>query len=208
MLTVICVLKSGGAYNPEWVRKLRDGVRRNLTVPYMFKCISDVDVPCFRVPLKADWPAWWAKLYLFKQGVLTGPTLYLDLDTVIVGNIDSLSDLRPDFAMLHNFHDANVPASGVMWFRRVPTEVYKKFMQKPWQYIEYYNRFRTGNHIGDQAFIYDTLYKDIGFIENPGIKSYKKHCKDGLPKDASVVCFHGLPRPDHVKDEWMGKHWI
>lgn len=208
MLTVACVLKSGGAYDAEWVRRLRDGVARNLTVPHEFKCISDVPVPCYRIPLLVDWPAWWAKLYLFKPGILKTPTLYLDLDTVITGNIDSLSDLPQKFAMLHNFHDHNVVGSGVMWFREVPTQVYKRFIQKPWAFIEYYNRFHTGNHIGDQAFISDTLNRKVDFIDSDQIKSYKKHCKAGLPEDASLVCFHGLPRPDHVKDEWMGRHWV
>ena len=28
--------------------------------------------------------------------------------------------------------------------------------------------------------------------------SYKLHCKDGVPEDASVVCFHGKPRPHEI----------
>ena len=207
MLTVSCVLRSGGMYDAEWVRKLRDGVARNITVPYKFVCISDVDVPCKRINLDVDWPAWWAKLFLFKPGIVKGPTLYLDLDTVCVGNMDDLSDMEQDFAMLHNFHDSNVVASGVMWLRSAPHEIYNKFAQKPWDWIEYYQQFRKGNHVGDQAFIADTLHKDVKFIENTRIKSYKKHCRNGLPADASIVCFHGIPRPSEIRDAWMSEHW-
>jgi len=58
MFTVICVLRSGGQYDAEWVRKLRDGVKRNLARPHRFVCLSDVDVPCERIPLQHDWPGW------------------------------------------------------------------------------------------------------------------------------------------------------
>lgn len=208
MLNVVCVLKSGSYYTPEWVEKLHRGVDKYMTIPHRFACLSDVPVNCVRIPLKHDWPAWWAKIELFRRGAFKLPALYLDLDTVITGNIDSLADIDHDFAMLRNFHDRNVVASGVMWFRKVPTEVYKQFCENPWGYIQHYQQFKVGNHMGDQGFIADHLDPaKIGFIENPAIKSYKKHCREQLPQDASVVCFHGAPRPWEVKHEWMTRCW-
>lgn len=203
----MCVLRSE-PYTEEWVAKLKRGVARTLKTPHKFKCLTaNKSVPCERIPMKHDWPAWWAKLELFRPGVITGPTLYLDLDTICVGDMDDLSDLDQDFAMLHNFHDPSVVGSGVMWFRKPPHEVYTKFAQKPWEWMEYYQQYRTGNHIGDQAFIADTLRKNVSFIENTRIKSYKKHCREALPDDTSIVCFHGLPRPEHVKTDWMERCW-
>lgn len=206
MLNVVCVLKSGGQYDATWVEKLQRGVARNLSLPHRFVCFSDVPVPCDRIKLRHDWPAWWSKVELFRRGALTQPSLYLDLDTVITGPLESFFG-APDFAMLHNFHDPKVVGSGVMWFGKVPHEVYRKFSQKPWDYIQYYQQFIKGNHVGDQAFVADTLH-NIGFIENPRIKSYKKHCREGLPPDTSIVCFHGVPRPDQVRAEWMKEHWV
>lgn len=206
MLTIACVLKSGGQYDASWVEKLKRGVDRHLSIKHHFVCLSDIPVPCKRIALKHDWPAWWSKIELFRKGVLKNDTLYLDLDTVITGNMDDVVNQSSDFAMLKNFHDDKMVGSGVMWFRKVPHEVYDKFVQKPWEWIEYYQKFKFGNHVGDQAFIYDTLF-GIDFIESDRIKSYKKHCREELPQDASIVCFHGLPRPDQIRKEWMKEHW-
>lgn len=209
MLTVLCVLKSGGIYDAEWVRKLRDGVARNLGV-HRFLCLSDVDVPCERIPLEHEWPGWWSKLEAFRPDVITGPTLYLDLDTVITGGIDC-SRCEGSFLMLQNFWTADMVGSGVMWFsgKDVPSKVYDKFARQPDAYIAHYARHRDGSYVGDQAFIWDSLNRDVRRINEfvPGIKSYKMHCVRDLPEDACIVCFHGSPRPNEVTASWMSENW-
>ena len=69
MITILCVLKSGGVYDIEWVRKLRDGVSRNLSQEHRFVCLSDVPVPCRRIPIEHHWPGWWSKIEMFKPGL-------------------------------------------------------------------------------------------------------------------------------------------
>ncbi len=213
MLSVLCVLKSGGVYSAEWVAKLQRGIERNLDRPHRFVCLSDIEVPCERIPLENDWPGWWSKIALFKPGVITGPSLYLDLDTILSGpiNVTELLNNGPDFAMLQNFWVEDMVGSGVMWFsgENVPHQVYSKFVRQPDAYIAHYARNENGPYIGDQAFIFDTLGRDVPFINDylTGIKSYKLHCKRRLPEDASIICFHGVPRPSEVKAEWMERHW-
>ncbi len=210
MLDVICVLRSGGVYDGEWVRKLKDGVARNLTIKHRFRCLSDVDVPD-REPLKHDWPGWWSKIELFAPGVITRRTLYLDLDTVITGSLDAVMDIRPDFAMLRNFWTHDMVGSGVMWFSGtdVPHKVYEKFVRQPQAYMEHHKRHEEPPYIGDQAFIWDAIAEDIPKINDhfEGIKSYKLHSMRRLAPDAKIVCFHGLPRPNEVKHDWMEEHW-
>src|SRR5262245_61940013 len=87
MLTIACVLKSGGIYDATWVARLRDGVARHLPLTHRFVCLSDVEVPCERIPLEHDWPGWWAKVELFK---LKAPVLFFDLDTAIVGDLENI----------------------------------------------------------------------------------------------------------------------
>ena len=42
----------------------------------------------------------------------------------------------------------------------------------------------------------------------PGqVVSYKVHCKDGLPKDARLVKFHGKPRIHDCNDPWVQEAW-
>ena len=41
--------------------------------------------------------AWWLKAYLFsREAGLTGPVLYLDLDTVVCGDLENLAALARD----------------------------------------------------------------------------------------------------------------
>ena len=210
MLTVICVLKSGGdVYDQSWVEKLKAGVERNLTIPHEFVCLSDVEVPCKRIPLQHDWKCWWSKIELFRKGVITEPTLYLDLDTVIVGNINALARQQSDFAMLPNVNVKGMVGSGIMWFNEVPHHVYEKFAKMPQCYIEHHERNANAStcYIGDQAFIHDALNNNVDTITTDGIKSFKHDCRNRLPIDASVVCFHGKPRPNEVHNEWMERYW-
>ena len=209
MFTVSCVLKSGGVYNAEWVAKLQRGVSRHLSVPYRFVCLSDVDVPCERIKLKHNWPGWWSKIELFSDDIDISPHLYLDLDTVITGNLEAFTDLPYDFAMLRNFTYPDMVGSGVMWFREVPHQVYTKFLKMPECYMAHHERMVDAetSYIGDQAFIWDALNRKVDALDNLPIKSYRYHCRYRLLPDTSLVCFHGSPRPPEVKADWMKEHW-
>jgi hypothetical protein len=204
MIVVLCVCKSGGEYNAEWVRKLKDGVSRNLTVAHDFRCLSDLDLPD-RIPLRHSWPGWWSKIEMFRE--ITGPTLYLDLDTVVTGSLDYLASLEADFAMLRNFHMPEFVGSGVMWFGKSQKHVYDRFCEKPFKWIEYHERKADGPYLGDQAFIWESMKRKVEHLPMERIKSYKFHCKDGLPENTSLVCFHGLPKLPTVKADWIERHW-
>lgn len=209
MITVMCVLKSGGAYDSEWVAKLKRGVERNLSVPHRFVCLSDVAVPCERIPLTHDWPGWWSKVECFAPSLITGKTLYLDLDTILTGPLEPFTDLPYDFAMLRNFHDNEMVGSGVMWFKeRAPEGVYERFIQGPERIMDHYQKVKLGSYRGDQAFIWDALGREVNKIESPTLRSYKVHCRNGLPEGTSIVCFHGRPRPIEINPPWLKQHWI
>lgn len=208
MLKVFCVCKSGAEYDAEWVRKLRDGVARNLTVPYEFFCLTDLALDLDAVttiPLRHNWPGWWSKLELFREA--REESLYLDLDSVVVGNIDHLRG--PDFTAIRNFHDPQMIGSAVMWFPRPMKHVYDRFCEKPHKWIAFHEKRRDGPYLGDQAFIWDSLGRTVAQfdMEKFGIVSYKFHCRNGLPKDARLVCFGGKPKAYEVKADWLEKHW-
>lgn len=213
MLDVICVCRSGGGYDASWVAKLRDGVARNIDRPHRFRCLSDIEVPCERIQLQHDWPGWWSKVELFRAGVIERPTLYLDLDTVIVSpmQLNGLLQGGPDFAMLQSFWQADMVGSGVMFFSgdNVPHHIYEKFVKQPEAYIRHYKRNASGPYVGDQAYIWDCMKHEVPRINDylPGIKSYKMHCIKRLPEDASIVCFHGSPKLPDVDHDWIRKCW-
>lgn len=219
MLTVLCVLKSGGVYDAEWVGKLHRAVTRNLSVPHQFWCLSDVPVPSPRIPLEHNWPGWWSKVELFRPGVYSGPTVYLDLDTVIVRNIDALASLRCEFGMLRGFGRKYYVGSGVMFFSKPRTDIYDAFLRAPDELMSRYeanpnNEHGAGNaHRGDQAFIYDTVgNKAIARLtdEVPGlIECYPKTVEEKLPRSCGVVCFKGKTKPPAaMQHAWCAENWI
>lgn len=194
MLTVACVLKSGGIYDATWVARLRDGVARHLPIEHRFVCLSDVDVPCERIPLEHDWPGWWAKIELFK---LPGRVLFFDLDTAIVGELADVAAVADNaaLAMLRDFYRlGDGLGSGVMAWDDddLVVTLYRAFAADPARIMQDY---RAG---GDQSFI--ETYFDDRLVTRwqdalPGqIVSYKVHCRNGIPPDARVVCLHGRPK--------------
>jgi hypothetical protein len=192
VLTVACVLRAGGIYDATWVERLRDGVKRHLPMQYRFVCLSDVDVPCERMPLEHNWPGWWAKVELFK---LPGPVLYFDLDTAIVGDLRDIAAKAhaPQLTMLRDFYAPEHHGSGVMsWWSGRVQELYNTFAADPAREM---NKRRA--RMGDQAFIEESYPHEIRCWQDelPGqIVSYKAHCRSGVPSDARVVCLHGKPK--------------
>lgn len=193
MLSVACVLKSGGIYDATWVVRLQAMVAKHLPIEHRFVCLSDVHVPCERIPLEHDWPGWWSKVELFK---LSGPVLFLDLDTAIVGDLSDIAvhAMCSRFTMLRDFYAPGHFGSGVMaWGGEPPAGLYGSFTLNPEAMIR-----AKRARMGDQAFIEET-YK--GVIDGwqdilPGqIVSYKVHCPGGVvPWSARIVCLHGKPK--------------
>lgn len=217
MLTVACVLRSGGIYTAEWVRKLRDGVARNLSLPHKFVCLSDVDVPCERIPLVTDWRGWWSKLELLRYGLFVGPVLYLDLDSVVVGSLDAIAAYPHRFTMAHEFYRPTMLCSTAMAWHGDYSFIYEAFEAEPERFMNIYDHEmpRRSGRIGDQAFIEDQLkaagdpvatFRDL-FGER-SIASYKVHrCEDAPPSDAAVVTFHGRPKMTDIKNGWVADAW-
>lgn len=213
MLTVACVLKSGGLYNAEWVAKLQRGVARHLTLPYRFMCFSDVDVPCERIPLRHNWPGWWSKLEIFAEPI-DGTTLYLDLDSVVVGSLDAIAAYPHRMTMAHEFYRPHLLCSTAMAWSGDYSFIYRDFAADPVGLAHRYDSVLPGGRIGDQALIEDSLtnrhvdtFRDL-FGER-SIASWKVHVRDqGFDGSEAVVAFHGSEKPQNLQHiEWIRNAW-
>lgn len=211
MLTVATVLRTGPEYRPYHVQTLRDGVAKYLTIPFRFVCLTDypfhqIGAGMELIPLKHGWPGWWSKIELFAKGVLEGPVLYLDLDTIPCGSLDEIA-LGHRFTMLQNFWRADRVGSGVMAWRIDMSQIYEAFKLAPQFHMA---EFNDANKWGDQAFILKHAPMDPERFQTKfpdRIVSYKMHCRPGMdpknptpgetrvPEGASLICFHGQPRP-------------
>lgn len=115
-VNVLCV-KWGDYYGPEYVNRLYAGVKRNLSRPFRFVCVTDdpkgladgvepVPVPPDPGVKGRQWPNIFIKLCLFRDGFadLSGATLFLDIDQLVTGPLDRFFDYRPgEFCIIHNW---------------------------------------------------------------------------------------------------------
>jgi len=196
---VICVLRSGGTFMPDHVYALYRNLTRSFTVPFELHALADVPVTCdVYHGLENDWPGWWSKMELFRPGLFDDGdrVVYMDLDTVLVGNVDWLFDFNGSFVVLKAFQ-RNRWATSLPWDR---------FTVNPRVCMAMY---RGG---GDQRFLMKQMEGNIecAFWQDlfpDRVVSYKRHVllmEDMQPSQDSVVCFHGNPRPWDVS----GARWI
>ena len=224
-VNVVC-LKWGDRYGAFYVNRLYDGVRRNLSRPFRFVCFTDEPeglVPGVEVcpvpprpeglPEKRKWPTVYTKLSLFKDGCggLSGPTLFLDIDQIIVGPLERFFDYRPgEFCIIHN------------WI-----EFYKRIFRKAPQIgnsscfrfeagasnavYEFFLREKddpTKRHLfanGSQKLQTRAMFSagKVNWWPTDWVCSFKRQCippfplnrflEPRQPKGASVIAFHGHP---------------
>jgi len=196
---ILTVLRHGGEYKVEHVQRLFRQAPGLMV-------LSDVDVPGVpRIPMRNRWPGWWSKMNLFDPDI-PGDLLYMDLDTTVVGEIDDLRETGRT-TMLADFYWPERLASGFMYLTEADrAKVWNLWGESPDHHMV---RHRQG---GDQSFIASVLPDALRWQDtHPGrVVSYKAHIAapgmagfnsrrsqgDGfIPAGASVVCFHGSPRP-------------
>lgn len=192
-LRVATVLRSGGEYTPTHVERLEAQI---------VTWAPSLDLICLTDYAEASWlgndiqltrgyPGWWSKMELFRPDI-EGDILYFDLDTTIVGPLDEFD--RGVVTLLRDFYRPGRLGSGLMFLpESARRAVWDKWIEKPEYYIANTRR-------GDQGFL-ETVWLDSALRWQdvlPGkVVSYKVDVRPAgaSPPGASVVCFHGKPRP-------------
>lgn len=197
MLTVYSVYW-GDKYSADYVYLLRDMVARNLSVPHLFKCITDHELDGIDTikPIEPSWEGWWQKIQIFHFA--DGPSLYFDLDVVITDSLDQIARYAAicgTLAAAKNWGQSGhggIQSSVMAWdgtFRAPYQEFdYEKDSKRLW---------------GDQEFLSELL--EDNYFALPGVYSYKYHCRDQgkPPEDAAVIAFHGKPDPHECNEQWI-----
>ena len=226
MINVIC-LKWGNKYSADYVNRLLNMVKYNISSPFNFYCLTDdkknladgviaVDLP--DIPLEG----WWFKLYLFKDGLLSlkdgSKILFLDLDIIITGNIDPLFTYDQETLCISSDINESRYNSSVMFFKTGKFGfIWDSFyIQKDWIMEKMH---------GDQDWI-EYIYKGATIYPKSMIKSFKidlnsktpysfgklgKNLRKRFPKLApkgetpypektAIVLFHGKPDPKDVME--------
>lgn len=217
--TIACVW-TGTKYPVEYVEKLATMVDRHLPRgdTYRFVVLTDrpheVDHDAIDVS-RLGLPGWWAKLALFDPELRDDSYwYYLDLDTVVVGDLTPLVRQRPEFGVCRNFARL---AGAERWPCRYGScllglapgwggDVWRIFNEKPHAWMD-----RAGRY-GDQLVLdwlapTATFWQDVlppGFLLN---KRDLHQFPEAAPSDTSLVVFGGRSRPDNCSIPWVRDAW-
>lgn len=161
-----------------------------------FECLSDIEIPGVNCrKLKRNWPGWWSKLELFDPE-LPGDFLFVDLDTVIVGDLEDIEGVSK-LTLLRDFYRDGKRlkeglGGGLCYLPDAARRpVWDDFTANPLLSMRLYPR-------GDQ-FLFEKHYLNTAARWQdvlPGqVVSWKVNCQNGVPPEARVICMHGQPRP-------------
>ena len=206
-------------------------VARHMTIPYEFVCLTDDLTPIEGVrsivqPNVGYARGWWHKVHMFDPTLpIEGRILYFDLDVVIHNNIDKLGNTHTsEFMGIHDFNRTfynnwiNLNSSVMAWNHRTQNHIWNQFKTNQNEALRLH---------GDQDWIWRTSKDRISFWPNDWIQSYKWEIRkreeliviDGkrqfkeekhsvkIPKDCCVTVFHGDPKPEDVKDQFVVDNW-
>ena len=242
MATILC-MKWGKKYGPEYVNRLHSMVSRHLTIPHRFVCLTDdksglnAGIETFPIPsleLPAGAPErGWTKLVSFSPALtapggpaLAGDILFLDIDIVIVGNMDSFFAQPGDFLIIRDWQKGDYTGNSSVYRWRAGT------------YPDVLEYFRANldavrkRHRNEQEFLTAHLSAQgkVSYWPETWCRSFKKHCvkyfpfsfwqTPEIPKGAKIVVFHGLPNPPDalvgrsgkwyrrvLPTGWIGENW-
>jgi hypothetical protein len=233
---VVC-MKWGTRYNGPYVNNLYAMVQRHLTIPHRFVCFTDdrtgffKGIESFPIPT-ADLTGGsefgsWNKIALFAPQLadLTGPTLFLDLDLLIVGNIDELFRYQPgQFCIIHDWSRTHEGNSSVFRFE----------VGKHAHLLEYFQTHPDEvrqNFRSDQGYLSQRLLRsgELRYWPDGWCCSFKRHCLHKWPRQwfqsatlspgAKIIVFHGRPKPPDAARggrsklriirpvPWINEHW-
>ncbi|MEO7245059.1 MAG: glycosyltransferase [Rubrivivax sp.] len=225
-------MKWGTLYGPDYVNHLRAGVARHLARPHRFVCFTD-DASGLEPEVQAralpplGLPAGhadrrWQKLAVFGRELadLTGTTLFLDLDLVVVGALDPFFDQPGRFLIIRDDE----------LFRRKPLRRLNPARDRFLASVGNSSVFRFD--VGQHAYILDAYVADpaaaiagfeisqqfqsaqlaahaeLAYWPSGWCVSFKNHCvpphlssyttDPSLPPGARIVVFAGSPKMAEV----------
>lgn len=216
MIKIITLFKSNPGWIPEYVYKLQRQIEKNVSIPYEFVCLSDVDLDCPTLPLKnfknnSLVPAFWYKMQLFRPDLgLNKSCLFFDIDTIIKGNIDSWFDKFKDydFLMSHSPFRGDISCSFCMWWNNDFSRLWHSFKRKSvihWN--RSYNKY-TATY-GDQGFISKRVnHQIIQNVLGPD-HGIVRITKNESSDNSKILIFGGRRKPwEMIGHPDIDKFWI
>jgi len=226
-VAVTCIFW-GNKFSLDYVYNLKAAVERNTTIPHKFICFSDRKIPNVETRiLKPGYEGWWNKLQLFDAAnKVSDRVVYLDLDTIITGNIDWLLKDRSWFMGIedvgavnaHQPHLKNKLQTGVMaWDFEPNSHIWNTFVLSYDSVVDTYRG--DGEYLSSVTNPYHRTLLQHKYSD--ALKSYKYDVyPNKLKKETSIVVFHGrpsivqaftetvkTPMATYEPQEWIKDYW-
>ena len=204
-LSIATVWRSGGSYTQGHVKHIYESCKATIKEPFDFYCLTDskesfTDPKINKIQLQHNWPGYWSKMELFKPNQFKpgSNVFYIDLDTLITGDITDIATYDTDFMGMRDFNTLNFLSSGILKFKPETVHyLYHTFHSNPNKWMKC--------RAGDQEAIFKILRKTPEWLQDlfPG-NSYKVL----IPDNYDIVCFHGRPKmEDIMHDAVIQKYW-
>jgi hypothetical protein len=227
MALVVTTHLWGDAYGPKDVARLAAGLRRGLTQPYRFVCVTDRDKPLDlpgveQVRLRdgglTKMKGCFARLRLFDPEFqmelgADDRIVSIDLDVVVTGKLDQLFMYPNTFMILKGANASNpCPFNGSLFMVRAGAhrEIWDDFSLDAIRGIKFHE------FPDDQGWFWDKLPNAAGWqvgsmsgvyaFQKPGWPNPKS---EELPSDARLVVFIGWRKPNKFKHvPWIRENWL
>lgn len=152
-------------------------------------------------------PGWFAKFEIFRPGVVDGHALYLDLDTLVLGDLSDMLTYTGPLALLSDFYAPLKPQTGVMaWTAGDPTaaEIWDVWVE----HAEWWMK-REKSQARILAAIAGTRdFPRLQELFAGQILSYKKDARGMCPDGTRLLCGHGRPRFSQKEAGWAHDIWV
>ena len=215
MATLVCVARSGGRYDGAWVERLARGARRYVRGLERIVCLTDLRLDIRgveTVPLRHDWPYWWAKMEAFRPDLGADRRVLLDLDSLLIDDASALLCGEGTVAMEDFFHSGRLSSAVVAFNGADLGHVYHRFARDPERWMRPGSCGEVPNAVhGDQVVI-DHFLRDAGepvtFWQDRADNPLEFHNPDRPPRGPLVV-FIGESKPDtacaRTRALWRGE---
>ena len=213
---IVACVRTGTKFGFEYVTKLRNMVSKNFMQPHRIVCLTDQPERCEWVDFvditEARLVGWWAKMMLFEPAWRErSRIIYLDLDTVVIGDLTPLVLVPHEFAILESpvrlagnkaypcAYNSSVMTIG----EGACTHIWKNFDRRRSQLMLAHDRY------GDQAAI-EELYPDAPSLQKLMPKGFFCNYRDltNHQPHASVINFGGTHKPHNCPIAWVQQAWV
>ena len=203
----VCV---GAKYSDDYVVKLKDSVAKYLPLEHEFVCLSDRDIEGVTTVRVDGLDGWWAKLHLFKPEIRGNcKAIYLDLDTVIVGDISPLAKVEADFAVCENFARLAGARSWPCKYGSCAMVFKEGWGQHVWdEFVANKEKYMIDPY-GDQYAI-ERIVPDAILLQRVLPRNFFLHYRkftNVKPKDTAIAVFAGRHKPHNSPFKWIKDSW-